>query len=73
MQDKNTTNEVGVPVLSDIPMIGAAFRSHQDDIVKSELVVFIKATIINKSSDTLYPIDRELYRTFGADRRPSRL
>lgn len=68
MSDRTTGEEVGVPVLSDIPLLGAAFRSHNDKISKTELVIFLKATII--PSQYTHETDRELYKDFGQDRRP---
>ncbi len=68
MQDANTTEQQGVPVLGDVPYIGGLFRSHQDNIVKSELVVFIRASVVEGSN--LDEMDRKAYEVFGNDRHP---
>lgn len=70
MKDSNITDEEGIPVLSDIPLLGAAFKSKKDKIEKTEIVIFIKATII--PSEYADETDKDLYRSFGADRRPLR-
>lgn len=71
MQDRVEGNEVGVPILADIPVLGALFKNHSDTINKTELVIFIKATIIPGSN--LHDTDRELYNNFSLDRRPFRM
>ncbi len=71
MRDSNSVETQGIPVLSDIPLLGKAFSSHSDSIEKSELVIFIKAQIVpNANVDEM---DRKLYQTFSQDRRPARM
>ena len=50
MQDRSQSTRNGVPILSEVPLIGAAFRNQGDTIQKTELVVFLKATIIDGSN-----------------------
>lgn len=69
MKDKNVVTDTGVPVLSSVPMFGNLFKSHQDRIEKTELIVFLKATLVPGSN--VHETDRELYKKFGYDRRPS--
>lgn len=73
MQDITTSTEDGVPVLSDIPMIGNLFRTHSDNVRKTELVIFLKATILADPSESIHNTDRDLYRRFSDDRRPFRM
>jgi type II secretory pathway component GspD/PulD (secretin) len=40
-----TTNKV--PILGDIPFLGAAFRNKEDEVIKSELVIFLTPRIIS--------------------------
>ncbi|WP_435642022.1 type II and III secretion system family protein [Micavibrio aeruginosavorus] len=68
MEDRTQSTQQGVPVLSEIPLFGAAFRNQVDNIQKTELVIFLKATIIDGSG--ISPVDRDLYRSFSGDRRP---
>lgn len=53
-------------------MAGALFRNQQDRINKTELVVFLKATIVD-GGNTVHNTDKDLYRTFSSDRRPFKL
>ncbi len=71
MRDSNAVETQGVPVLSEIPIFGKAFSSHQDNVRKSELVIFIRAVIVPNSN--VHDVDRKLYNTFGQDRRPARM
>lgn len=71
MQDSNTTANEGVPILADLPIIGNAFRNHNDRILKSELVIFIKASIVPGSS--VDEQDRKLYHEFGNDTHPTQM
>ncbi|MDD5090402.1 MAG: hypothetical protein PHQ23_05745 [Candidatus Wallbacteria bacterium] len=61
-----------VPVLGDLPLIRAAFRTHRTDLMKSELVIFITPYIMEEHSgdkrlvdvlkkrDQVKPIDPDL-------------
>ena len=62
-----------VPVAGELPILGNLFRNQQDEIVKTELVIFLKSTIIDTGADTIHNADKDLYRTFSSDRRPFRL
>jgi len=37
---------VGVPILKDIPFIGALFRYEKDDVETRDLVIFVTPTIV---------------------------
>jgi MSHA biogenesis protein MshL len=67
MQDSNQSSQTGVPVLGEIPVVGALFRNQGDMTKKTELVIMIKATVITPRPDET---DKKIYKTFGADRRP---
>lgn len=69
IQDRTTSTQTGVPVLSEIPLVGGIFRNQNDRIEKTELVVLLKATIV-QGGNNLHPTDKDLYRTFSQDRRP---
>lgn len=73
MKDTVSSQEDGVPVLSDMSVIGSLFRSHSDQVRKTELVIFLRATILDKGSDSIHDTDRDLYRKFSGDRRPLKL
>lgn len=73
LQDRNTATDSGVPVLSEIPVAGSLFKTHQDNIQKTELVIFLKATILDAPEDSVHNTDKDLYRMFSGDRRPLKL
>nr|WP_315398989.1 pilus (MSHA type) biogenesis protein MshL [uncultured Duganella sp.] len=51
MRQATTSDRSGVPGASDIPVVGALFRTTGEVIQKRELVVLIKPTIVESSSD----------------------
>lgn len=69
MKDANSVNQLGIPVLGDVPYVGNLFRSHGDKMQKSELVIFIRARII--PGGNIDNQDRGLYKNFGNDSRPA--
>ena len=71
MKDSNIQEQEGVPVLGDLPLVGSLFRNHSDSVQKSELVIFIRASIVPGSN--VDDMDRKMYREFGLDRRPGRI
>jgi MSHA type pilus biogenesis protein MshL len=73
LQDETRSTQEGLPVAGEIPLFGTLFRNQGDKVSKKELVVFIKATIIDSPADTIHQTDRDLYRTFGQDRRPEKM
>ncbi|GJL84517.1 MAG: type II and III secretion system protein [Micavibrio sp.] len=73
LQDRSTSTTSGVPVLGEVPMLGSLFRKQGDLVQKTELVIFLKATIIESPDDTIHNTDRDLYRMFSGDRRPLKL
>ncbi len=70
LQDRVISDQHGVPVLSEMPIVGGLFRQHTDNIQKTELVIFLKATILESPSNSVHNTDRDLYRKFSSDRRP---
>lgn len=73
LQDRTDTHEEGVPVLGETPLLGGLFRKKSDLTQKSELVIFLKATILEQPEDSIDPTDRDLYKAFSGDRRPLKL
>lgn len=71
MRDGNTVTDTSVPVLGDLPYVGNLFKSHNDVIEKSELVILIRAQIVAGSN--VDDVDRELFQKFSNDRRPARM
>lgn len=50
MQDETNNDSDGVPLLSEIPGLGEAFKFRDDNYSKSELVIFLRPTIIRSPS-----------------------
>lgn len=73
LQDRTAALQESVPVLGEMPLIGNLFRNQQDGISKTELVIFLKATILENPGDNIHNTDRDLYRKFSDDRRPFKL
>lgn len=46
-RESTTLSRSQVPVLGDIPIIGTAFRGHDDETGRSEIIFMIKPTIVN--------------------------
>lgn len=67
-QGASLTNN-GVPLASDIPWIGNAFKSRDEEIGNRELIIFIKATIVNPGG-SYQPADKSIYEKFTTDPRP---
>lgn len=73
LQDSTASEQDGVPVASEIPIFGGLFRNQNDKVSKKELVIFMKATILDNPEDSIHQTDKDLYRVFGQDRRPHKL
>ncbi len=73
LQDRTDSEQEGIPVLGEIPLLGSLFRSQGDKVRKTELVIFLKATIMDHVGQSIHQTDRDLYKTFGQDRRPFKL
>jgi len=46
IQDLNSKDNAGVPLLKDIPWVGELFKYRDDKVTKSELVIFIRPVIV---------------------------
>ena len=68
MQDSGTSLDTGLPGASSLPIVGNLFKARSDSNRQTELVIFLRATIIEDSGAS--PADADLYKTFGRDRRP---
>lgn len=70
MDERVTNNDIGVPGLSKIPVIGNAFKSVSKSTTTVETVIFIKATIVNNSTGNVGKQDKLLLEKFIQDPRP---
>lgn len=46
MQDKKSKTDKGIPLLMDLPLLGALFKSKEDQVDKREMLVFLSPRII---------------------------
>lgn len=69
MEDSSTTENKGIPGLSEMPILGSAFKSRDELYGKRELIIFIKATIVNSDGNS-GPVDRAVSDRFTTDPRP---
>lgn len=72
LQDSMTSQQEALPVLGEVPVFGALFRNQLDSMQKTELVILLKATILESESDSFHSADRDIYKKFSNDRRPFR-
>ncbi|MBX3374395.1 MAG: hypothetical protein KF817_11215 [Phycisphaeraceae bacterium] len=56
-KERNNISRRQVPVLGDIPVLGAAFRGHDDDVARDEIIFMITPTIVK--DDILWSIGSE--------------
>ncbi len=68
MSDNSTNQEEGVPLLGQLPVIGYLFKARDDATRKTELVIFLRATILENGG--IDPVDADFYQRFGRDRHP---
>lgn len=69
MEDDSKNTDEGVPFASDLPVIGNFFKRVSKADRKSELVIFIKPTIVSTNGNS-HQVDEELYKKFTTDPRP---
>ncbi|MFJ2322366.1 type II secretion system secretin GspD [Pseudomonas sp. NPDC087817] len=62
IRDSVRTQKSGVPLLRDIPYLGALFRWSRDTQTKSNLMVFLRPTIV-RSREDLSGISQQRYNT----------
>lgn len=69
MEDKSTDIETGVPGAQEIPVLGHLFKGVDNSRSTSELVIFIRATMVDQSGGVETP-DKKLYERYTRDPRP---
>ena len=68
MEDSSSNSQTGTPFISKIPVLGWFFKFVNRSSNIKETVIFIKATIINSSSQ-VNSVDRELQEKYDVNRR----
>jgi general secretion pathway protein D len=61
IQERNTVNRNAIPVLGDIPVLGHAFGTKDDQINRTELLIIIRPRVVRDSEDARRATDE--YRT----------
>jgi len=57
MEDDVQKVQDKVPILGDIPLLGRAFRSNVDQHLKTNLVIFVTAHVINPAGDNILDLE----------------
>jgi general secretion pathway protein D len=57
MEDDVQKVQDKVPILGDIPLLGRAFRSNVDQHLKTNLVIFVTANLINPAGDKILDLE----------------
>jgi MSHA type pilus biogenesis protein MshL len=73
MEEVVEDRAAGLPGLQDIPIFGNLFQAREDQREVTELVIFLKATIVQNETvqnETVQPADYRLYDQFTQDPRP---
>lgn len=70
MQERAVNDEERIPGVADIPLVGnlARQRGRQTEVI--ELVIFLRATILNPGDSGVMPADIDLYNRYTPDPRP---
>jgi MSHA biogenesis protein MshL len=69
MEDRAANTDTGVPFAQDVPIFGHVFKGTDKSSNMKELVIFIRATIVN-SGGSAAPADKDVYEKFTRDPRP---
>ncbi|MDE2385449.1 MAG: type II secretion system secretin GspD [Alphaproteobacteria bacterium] len=51
IQDRENVTKSKVPVLGDVPLLGAAFRNKQDTLSRTELIMFVRPRVIRSMTE----------------------
>lgn len=67
IQDNEEINSSKVPILGDMPVVGALFRSKGKSRVRTNLMVFLRPTILRNGRDAKTATDKRLEQIRRAD------
>jgi general secretion pathway protein D len=72
IEDRYTDNKSKVPLLGDIPYLGALFRTETRDRKRTNLMVFLRPTVLRDAeTSNKLSVDRyDLIRSFQQDQQP---
>jgi general secretion pathway protein D len=69
MQQIDSKTDSGIPGASDAPVVGNLFKANSDQVQLTELVVFLKATLVH-GPETVDWADKDTYQKYMHDPRP---
>jgi general secretion pathway protein D len=69
MEDTTTQNKTGVPLLSDLPLVGDLFSYRDEQHTKTELVIFLRPVVVKDAS---IQGDLQEYRAYLPSQQPQR-
>lgn len=69
MEDNYINQDTGIPYAREVPVLGNFFKGADKSYETKELIIFIKATIMD-SSGYVQDADKAIYNTFTKDPRP---
>jgi general secretion pathway protein D len=69
MQQTSASTDTGIPFVSGIPYIGNLFKNVNKSTQNKELILLIKATIVN-TNGSLTGTDANIFHKFSDDPRP---
>jgi general secretion pathway protein D len=77
MEERSDNSQSGVPELEDAPLLGGLFKGKSNERAVTELVIFIRATIIDSDgfeaitdTSSISAADQNTYQNFTQDPRP---
>ena len=69
MEEDSTNTDTGVPGVASVPWLGNLFKSVDKTDRKSELIIFIRATLVD-THGYVQEADKVIYDKFSSDPRP---
>jgi len=73
IQDTNSINKTGMPLLGDIPVLGAAFRSTDRNVQRTELLVLLSPKVLHNSTDARAATDELRSRLHSLQERDTQI
>ncbi|HIJ63609.1 MAG TPA: hypothetical protein HPQ04_13020, partial [Rhodospirillaceae bacterium] len=69
MQEVVNKTDSGLPGAMDVPVVGSLFKADSDQTKMTELVVFLKATVVH-GAPVIDDADKDVYKRYMHDARP---
>ncbi len=65
IQNQQTKDDNGVPLLADIPLLGNLFKSRNDNATRNDLMIFIKPTVLRDQAEAAAETSRDYSYMLG--------